>query len=139
MPDVLVPLLWLLLGYLAGSIPSAYLAGRLIKGIDIRDYGSGNVGGANVMSHVARWAFVPVVLVDVLKAVHRPGPPYRRAQLGGGCRRVGAVAATAGHSTSFTGGRGCPRWGSALVPPASWVVILPSSRRPSAGQPWVTS
>lgn len=131
MPDVLVPLLWLLLGYLAGSIPSAYLAGRLIKGIDIRDYGSGNVGGANVMSHVARWAFVPVVLVDVLKAVL---PAWGALQLTGSTWAAVAagVGAVAGHCwslyLSFTGGRGMSTALGAflpLFPPAiAWVVIL---------------
>lgn len=57
-----------LLGYLLGSIPAAYVAGRLLKGIDIRRYGSGNVGGSNVFAHVAKWAVVPVGLFDIGKA-----------------------------------------------------------------------
>ena len=36
-----------LLGYLLGSIPSGYLAGRWLKGIDLRTIGSGNVGASN--------------------------------------------------------------------------------------------
>jgi glycerol-3-phosphate acyltransferase PlsY len=44
--------LWLILltllgAYLIGAIPSAYIITRLLKGVDIRDYGSGNVGGSN--------------------------------------------------------------------------------------------
>lgn len=38
----------LLLAYLLGSFPSAYLAGRLIGGIDLRTVGSGNLGATNV-------------------------------------------------------------------------------------------
>ena len=40
---------WLivLLGYLLGSFPTAYIAGRLLKGSDIRQMGDGNVGAAN--------------------------------------------------------------------------------------------
>ena len=45
--------------YLIGAIPVAYVAGRL-KGIDIRQYGSANVGASNVYQSVARWAVVPV-------------------------------------------------------------------------------
>ena len=52
--------LLLLFGYLLGSIPSGYLAGKWIKGIDLRNYGSGTVSGSMVWEHVARWAVVPV-------------------------------------------------------------------------------
>src|SRR3569623_2131595 len=42
------PLAGLVIAYLAGSIPFAYLAGRLFKGIDLREHGSGNLGVTNV-------------------------------------------------------------------------------------------
>ena len=46
-----------ILSYLVGAIPTAYLIGRLVKGEDIRGYGSGNVGGTNVFHHVSKaWA-----------------------------------------------------------------------------------
>ena len=44
--------LLIIAAYLWGAIPSAYLAARYLKGIDIRSYGSGNVGAANVSEHV---------------------------------------------------------------------------------------
>ena len=44
-----------LYAYLIGSIPTAYVIGRLVKGIDIRQFGSGNVGGSNVYVHVGKW------------------------------------------------------------------------------------
>ncbi|MFB3120091.1 MAG: glycerol-3-phosphate acyltransferase, partial [Stenotrophomonas maltophilia] len=40
--------------YLIGAVPTAYLIGRWAKGIDIRDYGSGNVGATNLAHHVGR-------------------------------------------------------------------------------------
>ena len=40
--------------YLLGSIPTAYLIGRIVKGVDIRGYGSGNVGSANLYEHVGK-------------------------------------------------------------------------------------
>ena len=59
------PGLLLLIGaYLLGSIPTAYLAGRWLRNIDIRYHGTGNVGGSNVWHSVARWAIVPVGLSD---------------------------------------------------------------------------
>jgi len=39
---------WIALGYLAGSFPTGFLAARLVKGVDIRAFGSGNVGATNV-------------------------------------------------------------------------------------------
>lgn len=51
--------------YLLGSIPTAYLIGRLVRGVDIRGYGSGNVGSANLFEHVGkRWVF-PVAAVEI--------------------------------------------------------------------------
>ena len=43
-----MPLAGLVIAYLAGSIPFAYLAGKLFKGIDLREHGSGNLGATNV-------------------------------------------------------------------------------------------
>ena len=42
------PYLGLVLAYLAGSIPAAYIAGKLTRGIDLRQHGSGNLGATNV-------------------------------------------------------------------------------------------
>ena len=38
----------ILMSYLFGSIPTAYIYGKLMRGVDIRDHGSGNVGATNV-------------------------------------------------------------------------------------------
>ena len=46
-----------ILSYLVGSIPAGYIIGKTVKGVDIRSYGSGNVGSTNVFHHVGRkWA-----------------------------------------------------------------------------------
>ena len=60
-------LLILLLGYLFGSFPSGYLAGRITKGIDIRSLGSGSTGATNVLRHIGKRAAITVFLLDVLK------------------------------------------------------------------------
>ena len=54
-------------GYLLGSIPFAYIAGRLIKGVDIRQVGGGNVGGTNVMREVGTAAGIGVLAADIGK------------------------------------------------------------------------
>ena len=59
----------LLLGYLLGSIPSGYLAGRWCKGIDLRTIGSGSTGATNVLRSVGKGPALVVFLVDVAKGV----------------------------------------------------------------------
>ena len=57
----------LIAGYVCGSFPSAYLAGRLVKGIDLRQAGSGNLGATNVYRVVGAPAAVVVLALDALK------------------------------------------------------------------------
>ncbi|MFN7676979.1 MAG: glycerol-3-phosphate 1-O-acyltransferase PlsY [Cyanobacteriota bacterium] len=64
---MLPPLAVLLAGYLLGSIPSGYLAGRWLAGIDIRDQGSGSTGATNVLRVVGKGPALVVFLFDVLK------------------------------------------------------------------------
>ncbi len=57
----------ILLSYLAGSIPSSIILSKIVKGIDIREHGSGNAGGTNVM-RVLGWKYgILVILLDALK------------------------------------------------------------------------
>lgn len=55
--------------YLLGSFPTGYLAGRLLKGIDIRDQGSGSIGATNVLRTLGKGPALVVLLVDALKGV----------------------------------------------------------------------
>jgi glycerol-3-phosphate acyltransferase PlsY len=64
---MLLPLLLLLLGYLLGSIPAGYLAGRWLGGLDIRQEGSGSTGATNVLRVLGKGPALVVFLVDVLK------------------------------------------------------------------------
>lgn len=59
----------ILLSYLVGSIPTSIIVSKLAKGIDIREHGSGNAGGTNVM-RVLGWKHgLLVILLDALKGV----------------------------------------------------------------------
>ena len=60
-------LLIILFGYFLGSIPSGYLAGKWIKGIDLRAIGSGSTGATNVLREVGKKPALIVFLIDVLK------------------------------------------------------------------------
>lgn len=57
----------LVIAYLCGSFPSAYLAGRLLKGVDLRTIGSGNLGATNVYRELGAVPAVVVLLLDGLK------------------------------------------------------------------------
>ena len=60
-------LIWMVLGYLAGSCPTGYLLVKLLRGEDIRNFGSGNIGATNVRRVMGqKWAVV-VSLSDMLK------------------------------------------------------------------------
>ncbi|MGC9318900.1 MAG: glycerol-3-phosphate acyltransferase [Armatimonadota bacterium] len=58
-----------LVAYLVGSIPSGYLIVRALRGVDVRDYGSKNVGAINVFRAGGRWLGIATLLADVGKAV----------------------------------------------------------------------
>lgn len=59
----------LLVAYLLGSIPTGYIAARLLKGIDIREHGSGSTGATNVLRTLGKGPGLLVLLVDMLKGV----------------------------------------------------------------------
>lgn len=100
--------------YLCGSLPTAYIAGRVIKGVDIRTIGSGNVGASNAMRLLGKGWGVTVLLIDALKGLipllvilHiwlKGNPQLERYAL------VGALACMVGHIfpvwLKFKGGKG---------------------------------
>ena len=60
-------ILSIIIGYLLGSIPTAYIVSRVRKGIDIRTVGTGNMGGANVMREIGTREGIFVCFIDILK------------------------------------------------------------------------
>jgi glycerol-3-phosphate acyltransferase PlsY len=102
--------LWIVAAYVLGATPTSYIAGRLGRGIDLREHGSKNLGATNVY-RLLGWAYaIPVGLFDVAKGVipvalfgrWAGGPAWLAVTLGG--------AAVAGHMFSpyvrFRGGKG---------------------------------
>ena len=109
----------ILLGYLLGAIPSGYLMGKFLKGIDVREHGSGNPGATNVFRVVGKVPGVLSLLIDVLKgylpvkaalAFPMEKMPFSHPWMESGFAPLVGLAAIAGHNwtlfLNFKGGKG---------------------------------
>ena len=68
MPPIVVEICLLVVSYLLGSIPNALIISKLCKGIDIREYGSKNMGATNVLRVLGLKYGLIVFFLDALKA-----------------------------------------------------------------------
>lgn len=126
------PAWWLLVpgAYLLGAVPWGLLIGRVFRGVDVRQYGSGKTGMTNVLRTVGVHGAALVVMTDVTKGLG----PVLLAQHAAGSPPVAAataLAALAGHNWSvfirFQGGRGILTGlgGLApLAPPAALAAVV---------------
>lgn len=100
----------ILLSYLWGGLPSTYLAGRYLKGIDIREYGSGNVGASNLTEQAGWRAGLLLGMFDCLAKGTLPVVVATLLDVDMSFRVSAGLAAIAGHNWSpyigLTGGRG---------------------------------
>ena len=119
----------LVVAYLLGSFPTAYLAGRT-KGIDIRKLGSGTVGGSNVATVASRWWIFPVGIIDVGKGMLAV-LLAKWLDVDITWQVIAGLLAIAGHNWSiflgFVGGRGIGTSVGVLIVlfPLAFVVLLP--------------
>ena len=107
-------LLVIVISYIIGSFPTAIIAGKLLKKIDIRDFGSGNAGATNVLRVLGWKAGVVVLLIDMFKGfvpvfwiaamIHQNPDTLIYYQI------LAAISAIAGHIwtlfAGFKGGKG---------------------------------
>jgi acyl phosphate:glycerol-3-phosphate acyltransferase len=96
------PAILVLLAYLIGSIPWAYLAGKITRGIDLREHGSGNLGATNVYRVLGARVAIVVLIADALKGAVPVllFPAWTDASRADLWAIVYAVAAIAGHVRS---------------------------------------
>ena len=133
---MLAALLVVILAYLLGSIPTGVLLSRALGGRDVRQYGSGNIGAANVVRASGFKVGALVGLIDILKGV-LPVLLARLLGLDSGLWAVVVVAAVVGHDYSlflrFHGGKGvATTLGAALalaplpacLAMAGWLVVM---------------
>jgi glycerol-3-phosphate acyltransferase PlsY len=131
---ILSTIIALFAGYLCGSIPFGFLAGKL-KGIDVRDHGSGNIGTTNVFRTLGRRFGIPVLILDVLKGVvpvllagwyfRSDGHPPGEVDL---LQISTAIATILGHNFTcwlrFKGGKGIATSAGALAAVIPWAVLF---------------
>jgi len=108
------------LGYLLGSIPTAYIVTRMAQGKDVRRLGGGNVGGLNVYREVGFLPAVVVAIVDLGKGAAAVAIAYWLLDLSLAFVLAAALAAVVGHNwmlfLKFSGGKGMgPAIGSLFV------------------------
>src|SRR4030042_3675177 len=119
-------------GYLLGAVPTGYVMGRLLRGIDVRDYGSRRTGGTNVLRTLGLRVAVLVMAVDIAKGAVAvliaraiSGEPY--------VQTVAGSAAVVGHVwpvyVGFRGGRGVSAAFGALLAmnPLAALALLPGA------------
>jgi len=117
--ELLTGVVAFLIGYLLGSIPSAYIFTRMASGRDIRELGAGNVGGLNTLREVGRAPAVAAMLVDFGKGAAAVAIVNWGLQVDPLYVFVAAGAAVVGHNwmvwLRFTGGKGMAATIGALV------------------------
>lgn len=119
----------LILAYLFGSIPSGLIAGKLLRGIDIREHGSGNLGATNTFRILGKKAGLIVTLADIFKGTIATALP---ALFGSELHPlIAGVAAVIGHMfpvfARFKGGKAVATSGGVLLfytTPMFFVIFL---------------
>ena len=103
-------LLWMLGAYLLGSTPTSYLVARIGRGVDLREFGSKNLGATNLYRLMGFGAAIPVGLFDVLKGTAPVLVAQRLHPVPGWFALVVGLCAVLGHVFSpfvrFRGGKG---------------------------------
>lgn len=114
-----------LVAYVVGATPFGFLAGK-VKGIDIREHGSGNIGATNVLRVLGKPVGITVLVLDVMKGL----VPVIIAKLVSDSSLVQiatAMAAILGHNYTFwlgfKGGKGIATTGGAILPIMPWALI----------------
>ena len=114
--------------YLLGAVPSSYIMGRLVRGIDLRQHGSGNLGAANAFRVLGTRAALPVLLFDIGKGF--VAVRYL-AGLGGpgfGFALLATFMVVLGHNYSvfvgFSGGKGVGTTFGAFLALAPHAIIM---------------
>ena len=140
-------------GYIIGSFPTSYIAGRVLRGIDVREYGSGNTGATNVFRVIGPGPGSLVLLVDIIKGwvpVFFIAPAaaswFNLPEIESSLKIAAGISAVCGHNwpvfLGFRGGKGVAVSVGALLgispaalslSAAAWVLVFISTGYVSLG------
>ncbi len=122
------------LSYLLGSIPTAFIFGKLLKGLDIRQHGSGNMGATNAFRVLGKGPGSVVLALDIIKGIIPVVLIAGWFSPGVMGRVLAAVAVVCGHNwtcfLNFNGGKGVATSAGVLIgltvaiPEVRWPVLL---------------
>jgi glycerol-3-phosphate acyltransferase PlsY len=122
-----VTYLLVVLSYLAGSIPSSFLVGKVFHGIDLRQHGSGNLGATNAFRVMGWKSALPVMIADIAKGLLPLLFFPRVAPAAFGWTLAYGGAAIVGHMFSawvgFRGGKGIATSAGVFLALAPWAVL----------------
>lgn len=126
-PSALLQEAWpILAAYLIGATPFGYLAGKM-RGIDIRQHGSGNIGATNVLRVLGKPIGYSVLFLDMLKGLV-PVLIAMKTSDATATHIATAVAAILGHNYTFwlgfKGGKGIATTGGAILPLIPWALLV---------------
>ncbi|HET8632541.1 MAG TPA: glycerol-3-phosphate 1-O-acyltransferase PlsY [Gemmatimonadales bacterium] len=118
----------LLASYLLGAIPTSFLAGKLFRGIDLRQHGSGNLGATNLYRTLGARFAIPVGLFDMAKGAV---PVMLIAPMASSSKYVAilcGIMAVVGHVFSvfvrFRGGKGVATASGVMLGLTPWAVLV---------------
>lgn len=122
--DILPGGVMIAVAYLWGGIPTAYIVARFAAGIDIRSYGSGNVGASNALVHLGAKTGIAIGLFDLVGKGILPVLLARSLDASLATQAAVGLATIIGHNWSpyirFTGGRGVGTAGGVVLAFALW-------------------
>ncbi len=131
MMDIVKLVLTAGISYLIGSIPTAFIFGKVLKGLDIRQHGSGNIGATNAFRVLGKGPGTIVLILDIIKGVVPVvvvAGYLSPSEIG---RVIAALAAVCGHNwtcfLNFKGGKGIATSLGVLI---GLMIALPDVRGP---------
>lgn len=141
--ELLISVALILLAFICGSLPFSVWAGKILLGLDVRQFGDGNPGAANVYKYGNKLAGLLVMMLDISKAAVPVGLAYFNLHMRGVTMFLIAIAPILGHAFSpflgFKGGKAAATALGVWIGLTIWKVSLPGALMAAIGITLFTS